>query len=208
MLIRRKVFEAQRITDCKRRQGNVLGFYRVDFEEPVEFFHRTGRPEGVLFGVYVNGGCVKFCRSHLRRKKSSPNQFVEFRLTRSQKRLQVLRCSRRIRGPDCLVGFLGAFCFRFVRSGRGERIFLAEGAFDELFCGKERVAREIHRIGPHVGNQPHRAFPAEFHPLIQFLGSPHGLGRREAKAPPGILLEGACGKRREGVAGNFLSLNV
>ena len=97
-------------------------------------------------------------------------------------------------------GFVGA---RPIRE-RG----LAELPLDEGPNGRQRLLGHADRIGPHIGNQPDRAFLADFQPFVEILRHPHGPGGGEAQLVERFLLQGAGDKRRLGVALLLLLLDV
>ena len=50
----------------------------------------------------------------------------------------------------------------------------------------DRLIRQVHGVGPHVGDEPS---------LVQPLGAAHGFPSREPQLAVGLLLQGACGER-------------
>ncbi len=68
-----------------------------------------------------------------------------------------------------------------------------------LAHGIDRLARHLHAVGPHVGDEADR-IAVDLDPFVQALRDAHGLLRAEAKFPRRFLLQGGGGERRRRVA--------
>jgi len=72
----------------------------------------------------------------------------------------------------------------------------------------QRVLRQVHRVGTHVGDQADGAFLADRHAFVQLLRDLHGLARGEAELARGFLLQGGGGERRRRAALALLAGDV
>ena len=124
-----------------------------------------------------------------------------------QLRADALRRVRQVGRPDRFVRFLGTLARgKAIRCRRqvGSAVLLA----DQVAARIQGIFRDARAVGTHVGNEGHRAFAAEVHALVQFLGNRHGSPGRVAEADVGLLLERAGGERRRRLLGAVLLLDL
>src|SRR5690606_19092401 len=78
---------------------------------------------------------------------------------------------------------------------------------DLAAAGGERLARELHAVRAHVGDQAD-GLAVEIDPLVQALGGAHGAIGAEAELARRLLLQGAGRERRRWVALDLLLLEA
>ena len=83
--------------------------------------------------------------------------------------------------------------------GRTRQHAVFELGADVLAGLLERALGDVDRVRPHVGDQAD-GFAAHVDALVQLLGDDHRAPRGEAELAAGLLLQGAGGERRIGVA--------
>jgi hypothetical protein len=101
-------------------------------------------------------------------------------------------------GADGLVGFLRALVRRAVEVGLFGEVLGAELFFDERPGHVERFARQVGRVGTHVGDVAG---------LVQGLGDAHRALGAVGEAAGGGLLERAGDEGARGLAGRALLLD-
>ena len=91
---------------------------------------------------------------------------------------------------------LGAPLLLLVAARLLQAVLVAVLEPDDLVQLAQGLLRDVHRVGPHVGDEADLALAGEVHALVQLLGDPHGLARGEPELAGGLLLEGGGGERR------------
>ena len=127
------------------------------------------------------------CVCHLAGKRALPDQRVQFELVGRHFACDFRRVTEfRARRPDAFVGFLRACRLCGILFRRIRQIVFAEMLDDRFACGCDRLLRQRHRIGTHVG---------DIAVFVQSLRRTHGLTRAHAETIAGGLLQGGRGKR-------------
>src|SRR4029077_1123727 len=115
----------------------------------------------------------------------------------------VFRRTRNVRRPHRFVRFLcillGLVIVRLLRQVIGTEAF--RNQFAHLL---QRIVRDVHGIGAHVGNQRDGAFLAKLHAFVEPLRQAHGALRGVAQAVVSSLLQLRRRERRRRVAPLFL----
>ena len=125
-----------------------VGTCAVYAKETIEYKYLASGGEGVRRIAHLDedGGLLKLCIGHLCGDGTFPYQFVE----------TALGCSAfdgltiHIGGTYGLVGFLGAFDLGLEIAQR--MVLLSHGVNDNLLAGSKAEAREIRRVGTHIGD--------------------------------------------------------
>jgi len=113
------------------------------------------------------------------------------------------------RRADCLVGFLRILVGTAEEVGLFGEVLVAELTLDVLAGHVERLARQVRRVGTHVGDDADGAFAGDVHTFIKLLRGPHGALGAEAQSGAAGLLERAGDERRGGPdAGAFGSRSI
>ena len=103
-----------------------------------------------------------------------------------------------------------ASCAFFALAGvfarRAGQVVGAERAAHMVADGVDRLARHLHAVGTHVGDQA-GGLAVDVDAFVQLLRQPHGLLRAEAELAGGLLLQGGGGERRRRVAPDPLALD-
>jgi hypothetical protein len=95
-----------------------------------------------------------------------------------------------------------------VRQGLVQGVALPVALAHEVVDLAERLLGEVHRVGPHVGDEPGLPLGSELDPLVQLLGDGHRLLGREPQLARRLLLEGRGRERRGRVALDLLAGDV
>ena len=164
----------------------VVRGFGIEAQESVEADDLALGDELVLRTADVDGDgrAVELGADHLRGDRAFPDQVVEFLLgRRAFDRLAV-----DVRRADGLVGLLRALGLGLVVVPR--RVFLAVEFRDLLLALRERLLREVHRVGTHVGDQTL---------LVEVLRHGHGLRDRHAQLAARLLLERRGREGRRGI---------
>ena len=93
-----------------------------------------------------------------------------------------------------------------ILAGSGGQIVGSVALLDMVAHGEDRLARHLHAIGPHIGDEPDR-LAAEIDALIELLRETHRHLRAEAELAGGFLLQGRGGEGRGRVAFDSLALD-
>src|SRR5690606_15240207 len=109
--------------------------------------------------------------------------------------------------PDRLVRLLGVLGPGAVGARLVRQVAIAVVLGDLAAAGGERLARELHAVRAHVGDQAD-GLAVEIDPLVQALGGAHGAIGAEAELARGFLLQGAGRERRRRVALDLLLLEA
>ena len=82
-----------------------------------------------------------------------------------------------------------------VGPGRLRQVGVAVAPADRLPDPPDGLARDLHAVGPHIGDE---ALPLAFHldAFVELLGDSHGAPGGEAELAGGLLLQGRGGERR------------
>src|SRR5262245_55788102 len=142
----------------------------------------------------------------LRGDEAVPNQFVQLVLVFRQETLDALRVSLEIRRSDRLVGVLGVL-LRAIEDRLLGKELRAIARFHARTNRLQRVVRDAGRIGPHVGDETHRAVGSELDAFIEPLGDLHRPLHPEAQLLEGLLLQLRGDEGRHGVAAPLLALD-
>jgi len=118
----------------------------------------------------------------------------------------VLRTQVEVGGADRLVRLLRVLGRALVDARLLGQVFAPVVADDLLARRLDRLARELHRIGAHVGDQADR-LAADVHALIQALGGAHGLRGAHPQLARGFLLQRGGGEGRGRMAAHLLALD-
>ena len=128
--------------------GFVFGRFGIESQETVEQDHLAGRDESLLGSVDrdVDYGPLGLGRSHLRGDRPFPDQVVQPFLGRRTFDVGPVHVGR----TDRLVGLLSPFRLGLIVARLG--IPFPEQLHDLGFRRGDRLRREVHRVGTHVGN--------------------------------------------------------
>jgi len=97
------------------------------------------------------------------------------------------------------VGFLRVLGFGHVFARPLGDVLVTKRFGDVASNRGDRLARHLHAVGPHIGDQANR-FAAELHTFVKLLGDAHGRLRPHSQLAAGLLLQRAGGERRRRVA--------
>ena len=175
--------------------GGVVAALGVDDREAVEQHLRRRGAQLVAAVGQLDRRRLELLGRHLRREGALPDQPVEARLVRLQRRGHRVRITPEARRADRLVRLLGALGLRLVDPALGHRVGLAVALADDLAGLAHRHAGDRRRVRPHVGDEPDLAL-GRLDALVQALGDGHRPLRAEAEPPTGLLLEGRGRERR------------
>ena len=156
----------------------------------------AGAEPVVAAGGQVHRDRVEGGRHHLAGHGALPDQLVQAAAVVIQVARHLGRGAQGGTGPDRLVGFLGVLGLGLVEVRLVGHRSGAEVARDHVADLAERIGRQAHRVGTHVGDQAHRAFLAQRHALVELLRHPHGAAGGEAELARGLLLQGRGGEGR------------
>ena len=180
--------------------GGVVLAFQVDLHEAGHGDGGAGGAQGVAFAAAeVHGHLVDGGVDHLAGDGALPDEVVELVLVGAEIGLQFFRRARGGGGAHRLVGFLGVFGAVGVGAWAGRDVVGAVALGDEIAQLGDGVVGQGHRVGPHVGDQAHRAV-AGVDAFVELLRGAHGALRGEAQFAHGLLLEGGGGEGRGGVA--------
>ncbi len=127
-------------------------------------------------------------RCHLTGQKTVPDKTVEPQLWPAQISTQAVGSTVDVGGSNGLVSLLRALAGT-VDIWLGRQILRAEILFDIFGSLLLCLGSDIERVGTHIGDQAHRAFPATFDALVELLGQAHGLRGAELQMAAGSLLQ-------------------
>ena len=207
MLLGKDLEHAQQLLGGERGEhglgvlvGTLVAPLLVDTDEPVEHERLAGGAQAVthiaVTRLDVHAHLVEPRLGHLRGDGALPDQAVEAELVVIQDgRHQVGRAQHR-RGADRLVSLLGVARLRLVPAGLGKAILPAEVGRHHLGDLAERGVGDVHRVGPHIGDEPDRTLARKVDALVQALGERHGLAGAEPQLAGGLLLQRRGRERR------------
>ncbi len=207
MLLGRDRAAAQRVRRGHRRQhpgflvlGVVVAVLVVELQEPIECDDRSGGPQCEAAAVGdVHADLIELGGGHLRGDRALPHQIVQPPLVRGQEARHRVRFTRDIGGADRLVRFLRVLRLGGVFARCGGQIVGAEAGAHMAANGFDRLARHLHAVGAHIGDQP-LGLTVQIDALIQLLRHAHGLLGAEAKLARRFLLQGRGGEGRRRIA--------
>ena len=155
----------------------------------------------------IDGRLVELGGFHLAGDGALPDQVIEALLVIIEIAADFLWRAADIGWADGLVGFLrvGGRCAIDPRAVR--QVPVAETLADLAAHRGQRLAAELHAVGPHIGDQACR-LRSDIHALIKFLGDLHGAAGRKSQLARRFLLQGRCGEGRFRILANALGLNV
>ena len=209
---RRRLGEMLLAGELVHRHGFTFGQYRqlgfflallvvlvflVDGDEAREHQGLAGGAEQIGRAAHgdIEAHRVELRRAYLARQGAFPDHFVEARLIDGEELAHRFRCARNGCRTNRLVRFLRilgfvAEIYRCCGQVAGVEIF--RDIVAHVFDG---FARQIHRIGTHIGDQADRA-AADIDTLVQLLGGAHGAIRGHAELAYRLLLQRGGRKRR------------
>ena len=198
------------LLDLGRRRDVCVPRFLIDSGIAGKLDYGPGRSKRIgLAGVLRNRIHPRHLhdrRDHLRGDEAVPDQFVELVHVPIEAVLDRFRIAMRRCRSDRLVRLLRGLLVLIDIAGR-RQIFRAEAFSDQLprflggFIGDPRGVR------PHVGDQAHGTFAADFLSLVELLRQGHGFFRRKAELARGVLLQPARNERRQRVPPLFLALD-
>ena len=94
------------------------------------------------------------------------------------------------------------------RRGSGERVRLAVLGLHQLGDLAERGVGDVHRVGPHVGDEPDGALARQVDALVEALGERHRPAGAEPELARGLLLQRRGRERRRRRALALLLLHL
>src|SRR6185503_12357597 len=209
------VDDGQRLLVLERLGVAFFARFLIERQEALELHDRPGRPEEIAAtadirlrrggDVEVDGGRIEDRRRHLARHEPLPHELIELELVGAQELLHGVRAARGIGRTN-----------RLVRVLRILRLFAAAVQLRRLadeFLAEQRtqiVARltgsafgHARRVGPHVGDETHRALGAELDAFVQVLGDAHGALRAERQFLGALLLQRRGRERRRRILAAF-----
>ena len=217
MLGRVEVDGGDGLVFLKLGEEDVVGLGQAgDFEEAVEDEGAAGGAEGgvgrrvlgVGRGDDGDGGAVPLRGGHLAGDGTAPDEVVEAELLVVELAAELAGGERDVGGADGLVGFLCRLVGGLVEVGLVGEVVLAELVADVAAEGVEGLAREVGRVGPHVGDEAGLAAGAlEVDALVELLGDAHGAAEVEAQAGGGLLLQSGGDEGGAGATGGALGLD-
>jgi hypothetical protein len=160
---------------------------------PVEGEASPGRLEdagglGVGAALDEERGRVPLRGRHLAGDVPLPDDPVELRLVRFQVLGDLVGRAHRVGGADRLVGLLGGLVAAREEVGLLGQVGVAEGLADIRAGHLDGLAREVRRVGPHVGDQARGPLARDVHALVERLGGAHrALGAEAEPARRGLL---------------------
>ena len=136
----------------------VVQILAVELEEAVEGDHRAGgaQPDAARRVGEVHRGLVQLRRLHLAGDGALPHQLVEAALPVVEEARDALRRVPHIGRADRLVRLLGVLGLGAVFARRGGEVVGAERLAHMAADGGDRLARHLHAIRPHVGDEADR----------------------------------------------------
>ncbi len=218
MLARRDRAAGERIARRHHRQhaialvlvlGRIVPAFLVDLEEAREGHGLAGGPKAdrIVRRGDIHDHPVEHGARHLAGHGPLPDQLVEPALIVVEEARDPVRRAAEIGRPDRLVGFLGILGLGLVQARIGRQEALAIHASDLLAAGGQRLARQLHAVGPHIGDQAD-GLAIDVGALEQALGGAHGARCAKAQLARGLLLQGRGRERRRRVALDLLLLEV
>ena len=140
---------------------------------------------------------------HLRGDGPLPDEVVQPQLVAVEGRRHALGGTQHGGGPDRFVRLLGVPRTRLVPAVLRQRVRGAVLGLHELGDLEEGRVGDVHRVGPHIGDQPDGSLTGQRDAFVQPLGDRHRLARGVAELPRGLLLQRG---RRERGCGRSLPL--
>ncbi len=165
----------------------LVGALHVDPQEALVGDHGAGSGEQAVaargaVGRQPEGHGLARGVGHLGGDRAPPDQLVDGQVLGRQLARHLLGGAEPVAGrPDGLVGLLGVLHLGGVGAGLGRAVLGPEPLLDLAAGGVDGGLRQRGGVGPHVGDVT---------PLVEPLGDPHGLGRREPQLAAGLLLVG------------------
>ena len=208
---------AQRLAGRHRRQQaavlvvlrRVVAAFLVELEKAVEGDGRAGGAQADLpVGRRDLGGHpVEQRARHLAGERALPDQLVQAALIVVEKAPDRLRRAAHVGRPDRLVRLLGVLGPGLIGARLLRQIAVAVDLRDLPPARVQRLARELHAVGAHVGDQADRV-AVQIDALEQALGGAHGALGAEAELARRLLLQGGGGERRRRVTLDLLLLDA
>jgi hypothetical protein len=173
--------------------------FAIQLQKPVERNDRAGGAQFHAGAGNLHRDLIEFRRLHLAGDRPLPDQLVKSLLIGGKIAGHVGRGARHIGRPHGLVRFLRVLGFGAVFARGARHVVAAERSADMGAYRVDRLARHLHAVGSHIGDQPHR-LAAQLHAFIKLLRRAHGHLRAHAQLAAGFLLQGRGGEGRWRVA--------
>ena len=185
----------------------VLAFV-VEREEAVELHDRAGgaKLDGLVAAGDVDRHLVQHGAFHLAGDGALPDQLVEAELVLVQIGGDVLRRPEQVGRTHGFVRFLGVLGLGRVDTGARRDVVGAVLGLDQAAGLADRLGRELHAIGTHVGDEADR-LAADVDAFVQALGDAHGGGGAEAQLARCFLLQGRGDEGRRRVAPDLAAVD-
>ena len=189
----------------------IVAVFGVERQEAVELDHGAGRAQvdgaGARLGGDVGGGALEFGGFHLACQRAAPDQVVQLGLVGIEHLGEILRPAGDVGRADRLMRFLRILGLGLIGPRRARdiagAIVRADGGADRL----DGFRVHVDAVGTHISNEADR-LALDLDALIEPLGDPHGVRRREAELAACLLLQGRGGEGREGIAPARLGLDL
>ena len=200
------LFRCWRIPHRKGRQEHFLAFQRsigviaafhIGAEEAGKVDALAAGPETGLSGTELHRQHREPGFRHLAGHGAFPDQFVHRQIAPVQTGVS-RRAEAFSRGTDRLMGLLRVAGLGAELPRALTQILLAIERLDTASRGADRLIREMHRVGAHIGDET---------ALIQPLGAAHRFACGEPQFAVGLLLQRARGERRHRFAHRGLLLD-
>ena len=182
--------------------GAVVAALRVDPGEAVEDGARDAGPQAEATGLQLHGRRLQRLGGHLRGQGALPDEPVEAQLLVLEVPLQGVGVAAEARGPDGLVGFLGALRAVAIAPAPLHGVGGTEALADDLVGFVLGGRGDVHRVGAHVRDEA-RGLAVDGDALVEPLRHRHRASGPEAQLAAGLLLQraGREGWRRIALAG-------
>ena len=180
----------------------------IERKEAAELHDRPGGAQlhGLVAAGDVDRDLVEHGAFHLAGDRALPDQLIEAELVPVEVGRDVLRRAEEIRRADRLVRFLGVLGLRRIDARAGRDVRRAVLGLDQAAGLADRLRRELHAVGTHVGDEADR-LAADVDAFVQALGDAHGGGGAEAELARGFLLQGRGDEGRRRVAPDLPTVN-
>ena len=218
MLIGVYALAADRVLLVHRRQhpaliggarplGRVVHVLTIQLEVAVEGDDRAVGTQFCAVASEIDRDLVQLGRLHLARDRALPHELVQPLLFRREiaRDLSGVRLTSVGRTASCASwAFLALLLYS---RGASRDVVGTVAAGDVLTDRHHRLARHLHAVGAHVGDEARR-LAIELHAFIKLLGASHRRLGAHAELAAGLLLQGAGGERRWRVSLHALALHL
>ena len=187
--------EAGALVEARQHLLTVVARHAADAVEAVEPQHAPGRLEhgaGVAVAAsHAHGGRIPLRVGRLAGEKPLPDEPVELQLLVRERPGDPVRLAEGVGRPDRLVRLLGTFVAARVDPRRIGQVGVTEPLLEIPPGHADRLAREVRRVGSHVGDEAHASLVWEVDALVELLRDPHRTVGRHAQAAARGLLQRA-----------------